>query len=81
MLVGDFSISWRPCYSWRSFDYVALVLEDLCYTWRCLLLVGDLESVYLGGALRFVVLHLERTYGGFFDDLDALIDDMEALLC
>ena len=48
----------------QSLDYDALVLvdvlEDLCYTWRCLLLVGHLESVHLGGAWRLVALHLER---------------------
>ena len=42
-----------------SLDYDALVLvdvlEDLCYTWRCLLLVGDLVSVHLGGAWRLGV--------------------------
>ena len=36
-------------------------------------MVGDLESVYLGGAWRLVALHLERIYGGFDDDLDALL--------
>ena len=49
-----------------SLDYDALVLveglEDLCYTWRCLLLLGDLGVFYLGGAWRLVALHLERTW-------------------
>ena len=67
-ILGDLATLW-------SLEHDALVLvdvlEDHCYTWRCLLLLGDLESGYLGGAWRLVALHLERICGGFDDDLDA----------
>ena len=64
-ILGDLATLW-------SLDYDALVLvdvlEDRCYTWRCLLLLGDLGVFYFGGAWRLVV------HGCFA----ILVDDMEA---